>query len=189
MKQLPILFFLISGALSAQPAVIKNFTLMDVTKGTPVSLDQYSSASGIVVLFTSNECPYDLYYTDRLTKLVADFSGRVTFLLINSHDGPEEGDERMKTKAATWAFTVPYLADKSQVAMTELGARRSPEVFLLKPGKDGFQVFYTGGIDDNPQEPTAVTSQWLRDAIQDLLSGKPAKEAPVRSPGCSIRKK
>ena len=183
-----LLLVCLSGTLSAQP-LVKSFTLMDVTKGAPVSLDQYSSSAGVVVLFTSNECPYDLYYTDRLTKLVADFTGSVTFLFINSHNGPEEGDERMKTKAATWVFSVPYLADKSQVAMTELGARRSPEVFLLKPVKGGFQVYYRGGIDDNPQEPAAVTTQWLRDAIQSMLAGKPAKETPVRSPGCSIRKK
>jgi hypothetical protein len=188
MKQIILLLLLLSGTLSAQP-VVKSFTLMDVTKGTPVSLDQYSSASAVVVLFTSNECPYDLYYGDRLTKLVAQFSGSVTFLFVNSHNDPQEGDERMKTKAATWAFSVPYLADKSQVAMNELGAHRSPEVFLLKPVNGSFQVYYTGGIDDNPQEPAAVTSQWLRDAIQDLLAGKPMKQSLVRSPGCSIRKK
>lgn len=187
MKSL-LLFLLLSGTLSAQP-VVKSFTLMDVTKGTPVSLDQYASSSAVVVLFTSNECPYDLSYADRLTKLVADFSGSVTFLFINSHNDPQEGEERMKAKAATWAFTVPYLADKSQVAMTEIGAKRSPEVFLLKPVKGSFQVYYTGGIDDNPQEPAAVSSQWLRDAIQDVLAGNPAKQAPARSPGCSIRKK
>lgn len=183
-----LLLVLLSGTLSAQPAV-RSFTLMDVSKGAPVSLDQYSSSAGIVVLFTSNECPYDLYYTDRLAKLISEFSGSVTFLFVNSHNDPQEADEEMKTKAATWSFSVPYLSDKSQVAMSALGARRSPEVYLLKPSKGAFQVYYTGGIDDNPQEPTAVTSQWLRDAIQNLLAGKAAPHVTVRSPGCSIRKK
>jgi AhpC/TSA family len=182
------LLLLIIVSVSAQ-SQIKSFTLTDVSGGSVVSLDQYTSSAGVVVLFTSNACPYDTYYTERLASLVNSYSGRIPFLLVNAHLDPEESEENMKAKASGWSFKAPYLADKNQVAMSALGARRSPEAFLLKPEKGSFVVLYSGAIDDNPQEPGAVTTQHLRNAIDSLLAGKLITHHQERAVGCSIRKK
>lgn len=185
---LVILLLFMGFSAAAQPPV-KSFTLTDVTHGAAVSLDSYASSSGVVVLFTSNACPYDTYYTERLTSLINSYLGKVPFLLVNSHLDPEESEENMKVKASAWPFKEPYLADKNQVAMSALGARRSPEAFLLKPVKGNFVVLYSGAIDDNPQEPGAVTVQHLRNAIDGLLAGKHGTHHQERAVGCSIRKK
>jgi peroxiredoxin len=171
---------------SAQQAVT-TFQLTDVVSGTTVSLDQYAGKA-VVVIFTGNECPYDNYYRERVASLVNQYGSRAVFLFINSHLDPLEAEEHMKKKASAWGFRAPYLSDKSQAAIEALGARRSPEVFLLKSSNGQFTVFYNGAIDDNPQEAGAVSSQYLRDALENLLSGKPAPPA-VRAAGCSIRKK
>lgn len=172
--------------VSAQQPV-NNFQLTDVSTGATVSLDQYTGKP-VVVIFTSNDCPYDNYYASRFAALIGDYGNRAAFLFINAHLDPQEGDESMKKKASTWSFRVPYLSDKSQLAMEALGARRSPEVFLLKSANNGHTIFYSGAIDDNPQDEGAVTSRYLREALESLLAGKPAV-APVRSAGCSIRRK
>lgn len=182
-----LLLFVCVSASAQTP--VKSFILTDVTSGAVVSLDNYASASGVVVLFTSNACPYDTYYTERLTSLINSYSGKVPFLLVNAHLDPEESEENMKIKALDWSFKAPYLADKNQVAMSALSARRSPEAFLLKHVKENFVVLYSGAIDDNPQEPGAVTVQHLRNAIDSLIAGKQGAHHQERAVGCSIRKK
>jgi len=174
--------------ISAQTPV-KNFALVDVISGNLISLDSYASSPGVVVLFTGNECPFDIYYMNRLASLITKYSSRVPFLLVNAHLDPEDSEEKMKTKASSWPFRAPYLVDKDQVAMAALGARRTPEVFLLKSVKGNFEILYSGAIDDNPQEEAAVTSAYLRDAIENMLSGKQVAHRHVRASGCSIRKK
>ena len=152
-------------------------------------MDNYASSPGVVVLFTSNACPYDVYYAERFAKLITDYSGKIPILLVNAHLDPEESPERMKVKSSTWSFTIPYLTDKDQVAMEALGAKRSPEAFLLKHINNTFVTVYSGALDDNPQEPAAVTMNPLKDAIDKLLAGKVIPQKEVRAVGCSIRKK
>jgi peroxiredoxin len=189
MKLMLALFLLIPGVQAFGQAQVPNFTLTDVAHGSQVSLEQFSAVSGVVVIFTSNVCPYDLYYTERLKDLIAAYAAKVPFLLVNSHLNPEENEEQMKALAATWNFSVPYLSDKEQSAMDALGAKRSPEVFVLKRAKGNFTIFYNGALDDNAQEPGAVTSRYLKDAIENLLGGKPVGQGMVRAVGCSIRRK
>jgi peroxiredoxin len=183
-----LLFVLVSGALPGQSQV-KNFAAPDAQSGQTVSLDQYAPTGVVVVLFTSNECPFDKYYTDRVAKLISDYAGKAKFLLINSHLDPEETGEKMKEKAAVWGLSVPYLADKNQEVMTALGARRSPEAFILRHEKTHFAIAYSGAIDDNAQEPSAVTINHLRAALDSILGGKHTGHHQVRGAGCTIRKK
>lgn len=185
-KHITIALVLTCFYASAQQAAI-TFQLPDVVSGATVSLDQYAGKA-VVVIFTSNECPYDSYYRERVASLVSQYGSRAAFLFINSHLDPLEAEEHMKKKASGWGFRAPYLSDKLQTAMEALGARRSPEVFLLKSSNGQFTVYYSGAIDDNPQEAGAVTSQYLRDALENLLNNKPAIPG-VRAAGCSIRKK
>ena len=177
-------------ALTFQPASgqqdVSPFKLPDVVSGKMISLDQFSGKV-VVVIFTSNDCPFDNYYRERIAALIGQYGNRATFLLINAHLDPQEAEAPMKQKASGWGFGVPYLSDKSQTAMDALGARRSPEVFLLKPANGTFTVYYSGAIDDNPQEASAVVGDYLRDALENLLAGKPAGPT-VRAAGCSIRK-
>lgn len=181
---LAILLIIVTAPLVAQ-APVKNFTLTEVATGHPISLDQYASSAAIVVLFISNECPFDNYYRERIAKMITEYEGKVQFLLVNSHPEAEESEDKMKLKA--WG--APYLADKDQVAMAALGAKRSPEAFVLRHEKTHFVVLYSGAIDDNAQEPEAVTQHHLRNALDKILSGKQTGHHQVRGAGCSIRKK
>ncbi len=183
-----ILFVLaVSGAIAQTP--VKGFSLTDVAHGTSVALEQFSSARAVVIVFTSNACPYDLYYIDRLKELVLQYADKVPFLLINSHLDPEETPEEMKRTASSWSYSVPYLSDKNQLAMDALDAKRSPEAFLLQHVKGGFVIRYSGALDDSPQESAGVNARYLKDAIDNLLAGKPIESSAVRAAGCSIRKK
>ena len=166
---------------------VKNFSLTDVRTGEVVNLSDFNSKKGVVILFTSNVCPYAVYYEGRITQLVADYTTKgIQFILINSHKEAKESSDEMANKVSTWGINVPYLADKDQQIMKRFGARKSPEVFLLRSNNSGFSVFYKGAIDNNPQVASDVKEQYIKENIDALLSG----QSPIpggRPVGCIIK--
>jgi peroxiredoxin len=186
MKKL-LLSILMASAITSYAQEIKDFSLTNVKDGKSVSLSNYSSASGVVVVFTSQECPYDNYYKDRLKELVTAYSGKVQFLLVNSNQEPQESPEQMAIHYTD--LEVPYLADKGQTAMETFGAHKSPEVFLLSTTNGKFTVVYSGAIDDNPQVAKDVKQTFLKDALNKVLTGQKIDPPTQRAVGCSIRRK
>ena len=168
--------------LSAQ-APVQNFSLTNVVDGSTVSLDNYLS---VVVIFTSNTCPFDRYYRDRINALIRSHGLRTPFILINSCPQEDESPEMMKTAYAAWNQNVPYLADKEQVAMNLFAARKTPQVFVLN---SKHVVVYSGAIDDNAQVANAVEESYLKDALDELSASQPVAIPATRPVGCSIRKK
>jgi len=181
MKYVLIFFVLVSITSFAQ-----NQPLTNVADGQTVSLRDFKGAQGVVIVFSSNVCAYDAYYTDRLKSLLANYGTKVQFVLVNSYQEAEETEEKMKAKLEQWGFNVPYLSYKNQDWMKALGAKKSPEVFVLDANG---KVTYSGAIDDNPQLATGVKENYLKKAIDDLLAGKTVGVNSVRAVGCSIRSK
>jgi len=166
---------------------VNPFSLPNVADGTNVSLDSYSTP--VVVIFISNECAFDNYYTSRIKSLIGLYSGKIQFLLINAHVEPAESAGQMTMKYKTWGLDVPYLADKDQLAMDILGARKSPEAFLLQKTGGNYVIVYKGLIDDNPQIASDVKQNFLKDGIDKLLAGQKIAAPEMRAIGCSIRRK
>ena len=182
-----VMIVLIFGCVAVQAQTpVGSFTVMNVD-GTSVSLDSYNNAAGVVVIFTSNYCPYDGYYKLRIRDLIKNYNDKVPFILVNSH--PDESMQSMKIAYGAWALPVPYLADKEQVAMSALGAKKSPEAYLLKSVNGKFVTLYSGALDDNPQAPEGVTSYYIKQAIDKLLASQDVNMPSVRPVGCSIRQK
>ncbi len=187
MKKLLVVILLSAALLSNAQTEIKDFTLTNVKSGKAVSLANYKSSTGIAVVFTSHECPFDNYYKDRLKALVNSYSGKIQFLFINSNQEAEENAGQMAIHYSD--LDVPYLADKDQVAMGAFGARKSPEVFLLSTANGKFTVVYSGAIDDNPQAASDAKQNFLKDAFDTLIAGQKTEPATQRAVGCTIRRK
>ncbi|MCW5910039.1 MAG: redoxin domain-containing protein [Cyclobacteriaceae bacterium] len=176
---------LLAPVLVAQD--VKDFSLTNTKDGKAVKLSGFGSVTGIAVVFTSHECPFDNYYKERLKELVTQYAGKVQFVLINSNQEPQESVEQMAIHYKD--INVPYLADKDQVAMEALGARKSTEVFLLSTAGGKLNVVYNGAIDDNPQVAKDVKQHFLKDAMDKLLAGQKTEVASQRASGCTIRRK
>jgi hypothetical protein len=176
-------------AFSAGAQQVSNFSLPNVLNNQTVSLDTYPSCAGMLIIFTSNNCPYDDYYRNRIAKLAQTYQDRVPVLLVNSHTDPNESKENMSKKAKQLNISTPYLADKDQVLMASLDARKSPEAFLLKNENGKFTVVYRGSIDDNPQVEADVRKNYLQDAIDIMLTNQKIATAEVRAVGCTLKKK
>ncbi len=168
---------------------VQDFTLTNVVDGKAVSLNSFNNCLGIVVIFTSNECPFDIKYRGRIKSLNDQYKGTIQFLLVNSHVETRENNKAMAQQYAGWSIPIPYLADKDQVAMNCLGASRSPEAFLIKKVGANNTLVYSGAIDDNPLVPDDVNNSYLKKAIDQFLANKPIETGNKRAAGCTIRKK
>lgn len=167
------------------------FSLTDAVGEQSISLADYKGQKAVVLIFTSNYCPYSRLYETRIHDLVKKYKNQgVTFLLINSND-PEQHQEEsiasMKEKAQDWG--VPYLSDKQQLAAKKYGATKTPEVFVLSPRTGAFNVFYAGAIDDNPQVAADVSQAYVQQALDGILSGKTVAVKSKRPVGCMIKVK
>ena len=162
------------------------FDLLGVD-GRNYMLRYFLNREVLVVIFTCNHCPYAQAYEERIIAIAKEFSKNSAFFAINSNDSskyPQDSFENMKIRAKAKGFPYPYLHDESQEVARAYGALVTPHVFVFD--KSG-RLAYQGGVDDNWENPKAVTKQHLRDALLELSAGKPVtrKTAPVI--GCSIK--
>ena len=138
----------------------------------------------IAVIFTCNHCPYAQAYEERLRALGDDLDQEgVQFVLINSNDAtnyPEDDFEHMKEK--TYPF--PYCFDESQEVATSYGALCTPHCFVFDQART---LRYKGRIDDNWEEPDAVTEHNLRDACRAIAQGQEPPVHEANAIGCSIK--
>lgn len=182
-----LLFTFVSITTFAQQ--LSDFKLVNVLNDQTVSPGSYPSCSGMVIIFTSNTCPYDEYYRARIAKLAASYTDKVPVLLVNPQPDPTDSKENMVKKAKQFNFSFPYLEDKDQTLMTALDAKKTSEAFLLKNEGGKFTVVYRGAIDDNAQVEADVRHHYLRDAIDIMLANQKIATSEVRPVGCTLKKK
>lgn len=112
-----------------------DFSLKNVD-GTMVSLSDFDSAKGFLVIFTCNTCPYAQAYEDRIIALDAKYKPQgVPVIAINPNNPsakPGDSFAKMKERAAEKGFTFPYLFDEGQKIYPQYGATRTPHVFCWK---------------------------------------------------------
>ncbi len=151
-------------------------------------LEDLKDKKALILIFSCNHCPYVQAYEDRIIALQKDYAAKgVQVVAINSNDAityPEDNFENMKKRAKEKKFNFLYLRDDSQSVAKNYGATHTPQIFLFDQKRE---LQYIGKIDDNWQEPKKVTRNYLRDALDSLLSGKPIKEPETFAIGCTIK--
>ena len=187
-----IIFLYLSFQVSAQHGkIIENFSLINAINKQKISLSDYKDKKAIAIIFTSNYCPYSKLYEDRILSLHKSFSQKgLQVLLINPNDPQKSANdsiEKMAEKASEKNYPFPYLADKSHTVGKQLGATKTPEVFLLVRKGNGFEIVYNGAIDDNPQVPQDVNESYVSDAVATVLQGKSLSVSSHKPTGCIIK--
>ncbi|MBO0934337.1 thioredoxin family protein [Fibrella aquatilis] len=172
--------------------VVAPFSLKNVDERI-IPLTEYKTQKGIIVVFTSNHCPFSKAYEDRILALDRKFGPQgYPVLAIMSSDASvyeEDSFEQMQTRAKTKNYTFPYLTDDTQTVAKAFGATRSPQVYVLKRTGDRFTVEYIGGIDDSPQSAAGVQRAYVDEAATSLLAGKPVVTPLTKAIGCAIKMK
>jgi len=156
--------------------------------GRQHSLSEYLGKNAVVVIFSCNHCPYVRAWEDRMVQVQADYAGKgVQLIAINANDGvkyPDDSFPKMKERAREKGFNFPYLHDETQKVAQAYGAERTPEVFLFD--RKGVMCYH-GTIDDNYDDPKAVKTHYLRDALDAVLAGKRVSLPETRPVGCTIK--
>jgi peroxiredoxin len=151
------------------------------------SLSSFKEKPVLVVIFSCNHCPYVKDYETRMVAIQKEYAARgVQLVAINSNDEkayPEDGFPDMVKRSKERGFNFPYLRDESQKVVSAYGGVCTPHVFAF----DSRRVLrYRGRIDDS-RDATKVTSHDLRNALDDLLAGKPVGVTDTKPFGCSIK--
>ena len=166
--------------------VAPDFSLPD-TEGQTWSVATRDGAPATVLVFTCNHCPYALAWHERLADAARDYADRgVRFLAINSNDAhryPRDSYEAMRDRVAREDWPMPYLHDATQEVAHAYGAKVTPDVFVL----DGAGRLRYRGAPDGDYDDPGLRAQWLREALDAVLSGAAPVRAETKPVGCSIK--
>lgn len=172
--------------------IATDFSLENID-GKMVSLSDYKSAKGFIVIFTCNTCPYAVAYEDRIVALDKKYASKgypVIAIMPNDTDvKPGDNMQAMQARAKAKGFTFPYLMDKGQKIYPQYGATKTPHVYILEKSDKGNIVQYIGAIDDNYQDASLVKTKYVENAVDALLSGNEVAQKTTRAIGCSIKTK
>lgn len=164
-----------------------DFNLKNVD-GTMHSLAGIQGAKGYIVVFTCNVCPYAQAYEDRIIALHRQYAAKgYPVVAINANDKtvqPGDSYDNMKKLAKNNNYPFLYLYDETQDIAKAFGATRTPHVFLLD---SALTVRYIGAIDDNSEDPSAVTEKYVANAVDALLAGREVTVKETKAIGCTIK--
>ena len=169
---------------------IADFRLKNVD-GRTMSLADYQTQKGVIVVFTSNHCPFAKTYEERLIALDRRFApqGYPVLAIMPNDPTAYEADsfERMQARAREKAYPYAYTIDENQSTARAFGATRTPQVYVLKQTNDQFILEYMGTVDDSPQDGASAQRRYVDEAVSNLLSGRPV-QSPITKPiGCAIK--
>jgi peroxiredoxin len=163
---------------------VENFTLKDY-RGKEHSLADYGDSKVIAIAILGTECPLVKLYAPRLKALAEEYSKKgVAFLAINANR--QDSITEIAAYARRHELTFPILKDLGNRVADQLGAVRTPEVFLLDAKR---YVRYHGRIDDQygvGYIRENVSRRDLKIALDELLAGKKVSEPKTTAVGCYI---
>lgn len=174
-----------------------DFSLPSVD-GKTYSLKDFAESKLLVIVFTCNHCPTAQAYEGALKQLVADYKPRGVALVAISPNDPKsirldelgytdltDTFEDMKFRAKDAQFNFPYLYDGETSAVSLLyGPQATPHVFIFDQHR---KLKYTGRIDDGLGLPGEAKTFDARNALDQLLNGKPVAVEKTKTFGCSIK--
>jgi hypothetical protein len=153
--------------------------------GKPVPMTGLAGEKATVVLFLSFDCPNSNGYTPTLLDLFRTYGNKgIKFVGVSE---TELSADELKAKVAEYKLPFPVFADPKQATADAFKAKVTPEVFVL----DHNQVLrYRGRIDnmytDRLKRSPTVTDHDLKNALDDLLAGKPVRTPITKAVGCAI---
>ncbi len=173
-----------------QPA--PEFTLTDST-GTSHKLSDFKGKT-VVLEWLNHGCPFvqKHYVEGNMQKLQKEYTGEgVVWLSIVSSAPGKQGhmaaEDANKTKEEKGSAATAVLLDEDGKVGQLYAAKVTPELFIINP--EGTLV-YAGGIDDKKStDPAdiATSTNYVAQALDELLAGKPVSMAKTAAYGCSVK--
>jgi len=179
---LMIFFVSTAGLARDNQKKVDDFTLTDYN-GKTYTLSADKDSKAIVIMFISTRCPVSNSYNDRMSALYKDYLPKgVSFIAINSNS--QEDIEEVKEHAKEHNFPFRVLKDSGNKVADAYDAQVTPEIYVVN---QKHELLYHGRID-NSRRVDEVESKDLRNALDEILAGKPVNLAETKAFGCSIKR-
>ncbi len=163
-----------------------NFRLQTVA-GQPLTFADCAGPMGLVLIFTGNDCPNSNKILPRLADLAAKYAPRgIKFLGVNSN--ASQTAEAVAAHASTHAIPFPVHIDPHNFVADLLKVERTCEAIVIDQRGS---IRYQGAVDDQFGRGTsrpAPSQNYLADALDAVLLGKPVAVATTRAIGCPIER-
>jgi len=170
--------------------IVADFKLKNVD-GKNVSLADFETGKGVILIFDCNTCPYSKAYNDRIISLDKKYSSQgFPVIAINANDpevSPGDSFTEMVEHAKKNKYSFPYLIDETQSVAKAFGATNTPHVFVLVRNEQTFKVAYIGAIDNNVRDASSADKKYVENAVDELLQKKPVTTSKTKAIGCSIK--
>ncbi|MBE2179354.1 MAG: thioredoxin family protein [Chthoniobacterales bacterium] len=168
------------------------FTLTD-SDGNPHNLSDFQGKV-VVLEWLNHGCPFVVkhYESGNMQKLQKDYTGKgVVWLSVVSSAPGKQGhmspEDTNKTKTEKGSAATAILIDEDGTVGKLYNAQVTPEMFIIN--SDGVLV-YAGAIDDRKSTDTADIAgakNYVAQALDEVLAGKPVSEATSKAYGCSVK--
>lgn len=183
------LSFTIGDVLPIGSEIPKADVKMKDISGKDISLKDAAGSKGLLVMFSCNTCPFVIKYQQRTIE-ICNYAKekKLGVIILNSNEAYRSNDdsfEAMKKYAASQQYNWYYTEDKNHEIADAFGAKRTPECFLFNKK---MKLTYHGAIDDNPSDASSVKRTHLKEAIDEMTSGKKITMQETRSIGCTIKR-
>ncbi len=157
----------------------------DRGSGSPIDTRQLVSGAPLtVIVFFSRECHCLTQHDGRLRDLYASYHPRgVAFAMVDSEVGAAPDIDAAEATRRGYLF--PIFIDRGAHLADALDAQYATySVIVNGEGR----VLYRGGIDSDKTHLRDSSTPYLRDALDDLLAGRPPRLAVAKTLGCSLQK-
>ena len=132
----------------------------------------------VAVVFLSTLCPYARSFGSHLEDLEKRYESR-GLLLIGVNSNERESPEEVGADARRRGYTFPILKDADHSIADALGARVTPEAFVI----DGSgRLRYEGRV----KSKQGATD--LQDAVDAVIAGRQVKTPVAKAFGCAIQR-
>lgn len=156
--------------------------------GKDVTIAGVAGKKGTLVLFTCNACPWVKMWESRAAEIGnAAVAAGLGVIAINANDpsvNEEDSFAEMQKRAKKLGLKHAYVVDATSDVARAFGATRTPEAFVFDAAG---RLVYHGTVDDNARDASAVTTPWLKDAVQAVAAGKSVPTAETKALGCTIK--
>lgn len=173
---------------AAVGAPAPTFTLTD-TDGKAFNLADHKGKVVVLEWFNPG-CPYVVKHHEKLDTMTATqgaFKDKgVVWVAVNSGAPGKEGAglEKNKEAKAKWHMEYPVLLDESGMVGKMYGAKTTPHMYIINA--EGTLV-YAGAIDNNSSASKAGDTNYVSQALTQVLAGETVSTAETKPYGCSVK--
>jgi hypothetical protein len=177
---------LLAGCGSPSGPAAQDAALVDMDGVSHGTLAHPARGRWSTLLFLATDCPISNHYVPEIRRICAAYepAGAQCMLV---YSGSHVAAAAVRTHRQEFGLDLPALADPDGSLATRAGAAVTPQAAVFS--SDG-ELAYSGRIDDlyielGRRRQTA-TQRDLRDALDDLVAGRPVRTPRTQAIGCYI---